>query len=182
LKTLLKEKENVLQTTNDELDQAKHQNAYYNGAIQHLAETIKLVSDRNYKKGLEKIRDLHRKTKENQMGWIDWDELETYFKEEKKKQKYYPKIKETVEIFCTRFLKISEHVPMDQVKDDFEKEVMSLMEILDDLLQLKKKSNMLSSQSRMSVNGGDSTFFEGLLDKVLKVRENDTLNKEDIAN
>ncbi len=30
------------------------------------------------------------------MEWIDWDELEAYFKEEKKKMKYLPKIKETV--------------------------------------------------------------------------------------
>lgn len=28
-----------------------------------------------------------------------------------------PKIKETVEIFCGRFLKISEYVPIDKVKD-----------------------------------------------------------------
>ena len=55
------------------------------------------------------------------------------------------------------------------------------MEILDDLLMLKKKNNMLSSQSRLTMSGADYTFFEGLLDKVLKVRENDMITKEDIA-
>lgn len=55
------------------------------------------------------------------------------------------------------------------------------MDILDDLLMLKKKSNMLSSQSRLTISGSDYTFFEGLLDKVLKVRENDMITKEDIA-
>lgn len=58
---------------------------------------------------------------------------------------------------------------------------MNLMDILDDLLMLKKKSNMLSSQSRLTISGSDYTFFEGLLDKVLKVRENDMITKEDIA-
>lgn len=58
---------------------------------------------------------------------------------------------------------------------------MNLMEILDDLLMLKKKNNMLSSQSRLTMSGADYTFFEGLLDKVLKVRENDMITKEDIT-
>lgn len=33
------------------------------------------------------------------------------------------------------------------------------MEILDDLLMLKKKNNMLSSQSRLTMSGADYTFF-----------------------
>jgi hypothetical protein len=41
------------------------------------------------------------------MAWINWEELEAYLKEEKKRTKHLSKIKETVEIFCGRFLKIS---------------------------------------------------------------------------
>jgi hypothetical protein len=68
-------------------------------------------------------------------------------------------------------------MPVEQIKDEFTKEVSNLMEILDDLLQLKKKNNLLSSQSRMTMSGADYNFFEGLLDKVLKVREDDTITK-----
>ncbi len=73
-------------------------------------------------------------------------------------------------------MKISEYVPIANVKDEFNKEVLCLMDILDDLLLLKRKNNA-TSQSRLTMSGAEYSFFEGLLDKVLKVHENEAITK-----
>lgn len=42
------------------------------------------------------------------------------------------------------------------------------MDIIDDMLQLKKKNSLINSQSRLASSGGDYYFFENLLDKIAK--------------
>lgn len=57
------------------------------------------------------------------------------------------------------------------------------MQILDELLLIKKKNSNISSQSRLSYNGNNELiFFEGLLGKIIKDQENDCIIKQNMVN
>lgn len=149
----LRGKEAELAQSRDEAEQSKHQNKYLHESLQQMGDVIKLLTDRNYRRVSEKAKEMtgSKGSKgETSLSWVDWEELEKYCREEKKRAKYYPKIRETVELFCSRFLKISEYVPPQLVKEEFNREVYNLLEILDDLLQLRRRNSLLNSQSRAS--------------------------------
>lgn len=91
-------------------------------------------------------------------------------------------------MFCSRFLKVSEYVSAEAIRQEFGREVSNLMEILDDLLLLRKRRNSnangnSNSQSRLTVGepGADGNFFEGLLDRVLRDKETNSTTHEEIA-
>jgi hypothetical protein len=86
-----------------------------------MGDIIKMLTDRNYRRVSDKAKEMinSKGNGKTSLSWVDWEELDRYSKEEKKRAKYYPKIRETVELFCNRFLKISEYVPPQLVKEEF---------------------------------------------------------------
>ena len=68
-------------------------------------------------------------------------------------------MKETVEMFCNRFAKIAEYMPMNMIQNEYGKEVKNLMDILDDLLLLRRRMSVSGSQSRITVTEVDCNFF-----------------------
>jgi hypothetical protein len=62
--------------------------------------------------------------------------------------------------------------------------VANLLELIDDLLMLKKRSSLMSSQSRASDFSvmAEGNFFEGVLGRMMKEQESNSVTKVEITN
>jgi hypothetical protein len=62
--------------------------------------------------------------------------------------------------------------------------VANLLELIDDLLMLKKRSSLMSSQSRASDFSvlAEGNFFEGVLGRMVKEQESNSVTKVEITN
>ena len=74
-------------------EQLMEQNKHCLGSLQDVAEIIKHISERNYKKSMDKVKELNYASNKEHWEWIDLDSIEKYLKEEKKRVKYTPKVR-----------------------------------------------------------------------------------------
>ena len=81
-------------------------------------------------------------------------------------------------MFCNRFLNIVGLAPPDLLKSLFHQEIGSLLDVIEDLLFIKR-STTITSQSRLTqVEGHDKPFFDGVIEKILQEKEQDQVTKQ----
>jgi len=69
------------------------QNKHCLGSLQDIAEIIKYVGEKNYKKANEKVKELNYVGNKEHWEWLELDSFERYLKDEKKRAKYIPKVR-----------------------------------------------------------------------------------------
>ena len=69
------------------------QNKHCLESLQNVAEIIKYIGERNYKKSIEKVKELNYANNKEHWERIDFDNLERYLKDEKKRAKYTLKVR-----------------------------------------------------------------------------------------